>query len=393
MRKKILPTILLSIVFFISYAQEDFNLKEFVREKNKLQGRVEHGYIITLKNERKPGYIIISDDARNSKYIYYQKYKDAYPDSLTVNDIISYGFGNEIYTRLIIETDTVFMKKINEKEPFLYYCKINGHKTFYIEDDKKLHKLPKEKEGLIQELKKHFNECENFEYLNMAIHNKNRLTNILDYYTNCNTNKLPYFKYGIFAGSKVSGLVFSNNSFQSFGSNVPLLKVSNIKFDPAFSYNFGLYLDMLIVENYNWTFHPEIEYVASNYKFTGDVEILNASTYPNLVNSELTLSVSYINLDLFFRYNSLRKNTSFIFDVGPILSYNIPKAEIGSTEVEFDFNKFMLGVGGNFGIETPVFNKYNLTTGLNANYLFSSGEGETIKFSTWNIGIFLGFGF
>lgn len=383
----------MALLSLATYAQEDFNLKEFVSEKNKLQGRIEAGYIINLQNERKPGFIITSDDARNSKYIYFQKYKGAYPDSLTVDDIISYGFGNEFYTRFVIETDTVFMKKMNEQEPFLYYCKINGERAFYIEDDNGLHKMPKEKQELIKELKKRFNQCENFEYMNKAIHNKNRLANILDYYSNCNTKKLPYFKYGIFAGSKVSGLVFSDNSFQSFGSNVPLLKISNIKFDPAITYNVGLYLDMLIIDNYNWTFHPEIEYTGSKYIYTGDIEILNSSMYPNLVGKELSLSVSYINLDLFFRYNTLAKNTSLIFDIGPILSYYIPKAELESTEVEFDFNTFMMGVGGNLGVETPVFKTYNLTTGINANYLFSSGEGETIKFSTWNVGVFVGFGF
>lgn len=393
MRKKILSAILLSIIYLISYAQEDFNLKEFVSEKNKLQGRVEHGYIITLENERKPGFIITADDARNSKYIYYQKHKGAYPEMLTTNNILGYGFENDLYIRFIIEKDSVFMKKLNSNEPFLYYSKANGVKQIYIEDANGLKLLSSDKGKLVEELKETFTNCDEAEYLNKAIYNKTRLTNILEYYASCNTQKLPYFKFGVFAGSKISGIQFKDNTFQSYGANAPLVIASNLDFDLAVSYHFGLYADVIFTKNFNLTFHPEIEYSNSKYKFNGNVEVLNSASYPNLQDGELTLNISYFNFDLYFRYNTLRKNTSFIFDFGPILSYNIPKVEIESTEVEFDFNKFMLGVGGNVGIETPVFDKYNLTTGLNANYLFSSGEGETTKFSTWNVGVFVGFGF
>lgn len=393
MRKKILSAIFLSIVCLISYSQEDFDLKEFVREKNKLQGRVEHGYIITLENERKPGFIITSDDARNSKYIYYQKYKDAYPELLTINDILGYGFESDLYTRFIIEKDTVFMKKLNNNEPFLYYSKANGVKRIYIEGTNGLQLLSSEKDQLIKELKNTFTNCDEIEYLNKAIYNKTRLTNILEYYARCNKQKLPYFKFGIFGGSKISGIQFKDNTFQSYGTNAPLVIISNLDFDPAVSYHFGLYADVLFTNNFNLTFHPEFEYSNSKYKFNGDVEVLNSASYPYLQDGELTLTVSYFNFDLYFRYNTLRKNTSLIFDLGPILSYNIPKVEIESTEVEFDFNRFMLGVGGNIGFETPVFNGYNLTTGLNANYLSSTGEGETTMFSTWNVGVFVGFGF
>lgn len=393
MRKKIVSAILLSIISLTSFAQEDFDLKEFVREKNKLQGRVEHGYIITLENERKPGFIITSDDARNSKYIYYQKYKGAYPELLTITDIIGYGFESDLYTRFIIEMDTVFMKKLNNNEPFLYYSKANGVKQIYIKDANGLQILSSEKNQLREELKNIFTNCNEVEYLSKAIYNKTRLANILEYYAECNINKLPYFKFGVFGGSKLSGINFKDNRIQSFGANSPLLIVSNLDFDAAISYHFGLYADILFIESFNFTFHPEFEYSNSKYKFNGDVEVLNSASYPNLQNGELTLNVSYFNFDLYFRYNTLRKNTSFIFDLGPILTYSIPKVEIESTEVEFDFNRFMLGVGGNLGIETQVFDKYNLTTGLNANYLFSSGEGETTKFSTWNVGVFVGFGF
>ncbi len=393
MRKKILSAILLSIICLTSYSQEDFNLKEFVSEKNKLQGRVEAGYIINLQNERKPGFIITSDDARNSKYIYFQKYKGAYPELLTINNILEYGFENDSYIRFILDKDTVFMKKLNTQEPYLYYNKSNGIKKFYIESENGLQLLPNEKQQLIQEIKKHFNNCANVDYMDKATYNKYRLANILDYYATCSDKKIPYFKVGIFAGSKLSGIQFKDNSIQSFGTNAPLVIASDLNFDAAVSYHVGLYADLLFMNNYNFTFHPELEYSNSKYKFKGDVEILNSASYPNLQNGELTLNVSYFNFDLYFRYNTLRKNTSLLFDFGPILSYNIPKAEIKSTEIEFDFNKFMMGVGGNLGVETPVFKSYNLTTGVNANYLFSSGEGETIKFSTWNVGVFVGFGF
>jgi hypothetical protein len=393
MRKKIQSAILLTIICLASFAQEDFDLKEFVREKNKLQGRVEHGYIITLDNERKPGFIITSDDARNSKYIYYQKYKGADPEILSVKDILGYGFESDLYNRFIVEQDTVFMKKLNKNKPFLYYSKSNGVKQIYIEGSSGLKLLSNNKDQLIQELRNNLTNCDETEYIHKAIYNKTRLSNILEYYGHCNTQKLPYFKFGVFAGSKLSEIQFKDNTFQSYQTNAPLVIVSNLNFDAAISYYVGLYADILFSKSFNVTFHPELEYANSRYKFMGDIEVLNSASYPNLEGGKLILNVSYFNFDLYFRYNTLKKNTSLIFDFGPILSYNIPKVEIESTEVEVDFNNFMLGIGGNIGVETPVFDKYNLTTGLNANYLFSSGEGETTKFSTWNVGLFVGFGF
>ncbi|MFC2104406.1 hypothetical protein ACFLS4_03525 [Bacteroidota bacterium] len=375
-----------SFISVFSYSQVE---NATVKEDGSISG-----YIITKQNEQKPGYIFISNNEANSEYVDYLKFRNAPKERLTKNDISGYGYDNIVYELKPCRNDSVFMQRINNVEPFVYYYKGKDIKEIYIENGENFSLLPSDKSELVEELKRLFNDCnEVLDQMEYASYNKKRVSNILVYYNECSNKKLPYFKIGVITGYMFNNISFNNSSFKSYYESGPMVSVIKPSFEQRSGYNIGIFFDVPFLENkFNWTFHTEIEFSKVKYDFTGQANLVNDWDYPDLVNKDLDFEMKYYNANIFFRYNSLRKKASLYTDFGPVLSICKDIMKLGNTDVDFNLNQFMIGMGAGIGIDYPIFNKYTLNAGLKANYLFSAGGEEYEKFRVWNWGFALGIG-
>ena len=170
----------------------------------------------------------------------------------------------------------------------------------------------------------------------------------------------------------------SSNSIQ----NLYIINLDESDFTPQLTSSYGLFMDIpFMKKNLNLTFHPEFEYSNVNYKYSISDEILN-------------IDISYLNANLFFRYNKLTNKKSLFTDFGVVYSYiNVNEINIESGDdiysSKYSLAQSMVGLGAGIGLDFPVFKRNTLNIGIRGNYLISL-EGNP---SVWNLAPFLGFTF
>jgi hypothetical protein len=395
---RILLAAIISFAYLSLFSQNNNSENEIGRllnvEETTSVSKLEKGYIITKKNEYKACFIHVGNENNNWEFVDYQKFKTTKPARLTKDDISGYGYEDVYYELMPYKEDSVFMLKINNKEPFLYYYKTKDEKKFFFKKGEEFKLLPENKQDLITTLKEEYIECDFIlDQIKYVSHNKTRLSNILLLNEKCINKKLSYFKYGIGTSYLLTDLKLYSSAITSFNPGGLVVFMNEMSFEKQSGFNLNFFMDVPFIENnFYWTIHPEIEYIKAKYTYSGVVQV-DDFLFPELIGENLDLQINYFNINVFFRYNSLRKKASFYTDFGPILSLNSSKSTINQTEIELNLNNFMIGFGLGLGVDYPIFKTSSINVGLKANYLFPAGGEELEKFKVWNLGVAAGFAF
>ncbi|MCK5168275.1 MAG: hypothetical protein KAQ75_00240 [Bacteroidales bacterium] len=267
-----LKTKLLSIVILLIstnlIAQEDLT----IYEKQKASAKA--GYIITKNNEYKGVRIFKGTDKDNSEYVIYMEHRNAPVKKYSKYDISEYGYEDVVYETVERNGDIVFMRRMNDSIPYLYYYKSKGIKEFYIKSNEQYELLPQKKKELVNSLNNRYQDCSlTPKITKLAIYNKKRLNNVITHLNNCDDQKIPLFKIGAF---------YNLSKAVDMSDNIDVSELL---------YSYGLFLDIpFSSKNPNVSFHPELELTKDNE----DVFFTN----------------------VLFRFNTLRHNTSFYNEFG-----------------------------------------------------------------------------
>lgn len=370
MKSRILITVI--IVTFLSSISKSQDLKYYENQKDNAK----KGYIITKDKEYQQVFIFEGIDKDNSDFVIYINDKKAPVQKYSKYEISEYGYEDVVYEAIKHKGDVVFMRRMNKKEPFMYYYNNSNSREFYLKKNDKLELLPKSKNELRNTLNNEFANCEFTETITkLASYNKNRLNNIINRLENCDNHKISYFKIGIMGGLRSHNIIMEKGIFES---QRELEKVSmNLPY-------FGLFVDIPMSQNnQHFTFHPELEF-------------LNAKQYEiNTESSDLTFDINYTTTNLFFRYNSLRPINSLFVDFGIIYSNlkisNIEENdEINTTElIDNDLSNSIYGIGAGIGFDFTFKSRLAFNIGIRGSYLISAYK----KPNVWNTGLYLSFSY
>ncbi|HAN17270.1 MAG: hypothetical protein A2X13_00295 [Bacteroidetes bacterium GWC2_33_15] len=356
------------------------NSEEFKKEQG-----TEKGYIITNTNEYKSGYIRKGMDYENSKYIYYYKFIKATPIKYNVDSIKEYGYDDIVYENIKINGKNIFLQRLNNKKPYLYYLKSSDKKEFYLKEAEDLKLLPSNKKELVKTLRNDLDSCKEIENtINFAMYNKSRLISIFKRYDECSNKRIPYFKIGISTGLDYSTINFKPDYFISYvvysGYGVTLNNKYIIeKISSTLGSNYGIFLDIpMTYKRMRLSFRPEIDFSIKKYEASDG-------------QGDLSFDISYTNVNLFLRNNSLKNKVSFYMDYGLIFSsIKTSNVKIDAYEdVDLRLNNILYGIGLGCGVDIPVFKRNTLNIGVKGNLL----TGDKNISSLYNAGLYLGLSF
>ncbi len=358
MKKNVLSLALILFLFFTTtYAQDDNPvIKEY-----KEGWDAEKGYIITQNDEYKQGYLLINKDINNSEYVDFLSYIKAQPERFTIENIKEYGYNEIVYVTIPYKGGIVFMRRMNTKEPYVYYYKSKDVREFYIIKEKELVLLPSEKTALRDFLKTELSNCEiSSKNAALAIYNKQRLTYIFERHSTCDQDRIPYFNYGMYLGYGLSNLKLDPNrviSFYNANSTIPgyvSMEVGDLSGQFESAYFGGIFADIpLTVYGGKLSVHPEIQFKRAEYSYM-------KNTY-----GEFGFDINYYATNILVRYKTLNPQRALFFDFG--------------------FNYLIIDVNNPYFLNTNTNDKYILNHGMeNAAFGLVAGAGISIPFSVRN---------
>ncbi|HAF29371.1 MAG TPA: hypothetical protein DCG75_10030 [Bacteroidales bacterium] len=387
-KRQLIIIIFFSFLYLTSKSQDDNPvIKEYKEALN-----AEKGYIITQQNEYKQGYIIISKDVNNSEYVDFLRFIKAEPVRFTKSEIKEYGYDEVVYVTMPYNNDIVFMRKMNENEPCLYYYKSNDKKEFYIKKNNELILLPQDSKELRDFLQEEMSECNISEQNSkLAIYNKKRLAYIFERNSACNEKRIPFFNYGVYIGLGVSNLKMDPNRVVTFynenNSNPDYVSIAlgNFDYEYHIGYSGGFYADIpLDVYGGKLSFHPEILIKRTGYKFK------------NNYYGEFCFDVNYYMTNLFVRYRGLdRKKSAFVeFGFGYSLIYEKNLYYFYNlTNQKYDVNPMLgntvYGLGLGVGMSFPFSVRNGVDLSLRYTFLYSQEKMPTVS----TLDLIVGFSF
>ncbi|MDA3953780.1 MAG: hypothetical protein PF485_09040 [Bacteroidales bacterium] len=374
-----LALILIFSLFYLSSKSQDDNavIKEYKDALN-----AEKGYIITQNGEYKQGYIILSKDLNNSEYVDFLKFIKAAPERYTKNDIKEYGFNEVVYVTTPYKDDIVFMRRMNQNEPYVYYYKSREVTEFYVKKDGELLLLPPEKSELRVFLSEELKNCDiSIQNSKLAIYNKQRLNFIFERHSNCDVKRIPFFNYGIYIGAGINNLkldpsrVFAYYDYDSPKPGIVASQVGNLDYTPKTAIFAGFFADIpLTVNGGKLSFHPELEFRRKSYQFTKSI------------NGEFEFNISYYTANIFARYKSLDKKHVAFIDFGFIYSIldvgnSFYSNTTSNTKYNFDpkLNSSIYGLGLGAGMSFPFSVRNSVDVSLRYSYLISQSKMPTVS--------------
>ena len=384
-------TIILITIFSLFYLTSKSQNDNPVIEDYKEALNAEKGYIITQDDEFKQGYIIVSKDINNSEYIDFLKFIKAKPERYSIYDIKEYGYNEVVYVTVPYKNDVVFMRRMNTKEPFLYYYRSREVKEFYIKKDNELVLLPSEKSELKGLLSEEMKNCAiSVKNSKLAIYNKQRLSYIFERNSNCDEKRIPFFNYGVYLGGGISNLKLDPTRIIVYNdpnspTGIVALQLGNVDNTQKVGFAVGFFADIpLTIYGGKISFHPELEVKRNSYSF-------KRSLY-----SELRFDLNYYSANLFARYKSLKRKKAVFIDFGFI--YSIIDASNSYYENTFTDTKYLLdpklensiyGLGIGAGMSFPFSTRNSIDVSLRYSYLYSQSKMPKVS----NLDLVLGISF
>lgn len=367
MKRTLFFTALIFSMFFTRLSAQDDN--PVIREY-KEGWDAEKGYIVTQNDEYKQGYVLISKDMNNSEYVDFLRFIKAQPERFTIENIKEYGYNDVVYVTVPYNGKIVFMRKMNLKEPSVYYYKSKGVKEFYIIKDGDLILLPTENVELRDFLANEL-ECEySKQNSKLAIYNKTRLKYIFDRNSSCENKRIPFFSYGINISYGVNTLKLDPAKIIYFYNGSSFIATEIGELDNQFhsSFSGSVFADIpLSTHDGKVSFHPEIQYRKSSYDLKRNS------------NSVLGFDVSYLSANILARYKTLEPKQSLYIDFG--LSYSIINGSnyyILSNNTEQNLSPFLenaaYGVVAGVGFSFPFAVRNTMEPSLRYTFLFAPGK-------------------
>lgn len=349
---------------------------------------IRKGYIIINDSIFKQGFIVLTTDISNAKYVDFLKNLNAKPERLTIKEINEYGYEDVVYIAIPYKNEMVFMRRLNSKEPFVYYYKSKNNKEFYIIKDNNLVLLPSDKKKLRVFLKSELANCDiSNKNAQLAIYNKERLAYIFERNSNCDISRIPFFSFGVNFGSTMSYLKLNPKK------NIPFIiegefgygaiSNENIIFENNFGYFGSIFLDIpLSAKEGKLSFHPEFEFKSVNYNFkVGTI-------------SDIGFDINYYSINLFTRYKSLNRKLATFVDLGfiySILDLRNPNYENSSSSSSYfiypNFSNSVYGLGIGCGVSLPISARNYIDMSLRYSYLITQERMPSVSSLDLVIGV------
>jgi hypothetical protein len=345
-----------------------------------VNSEIEKGYIIVNDTTVMQGYVVVASEKNNLQYVDFLRFKNATPERFTINDINEYGYDNVVYEATSYKDKIVFMKRMNSKEPYLYYYKSDGITELFFKNDNKFVLIPSEDKELKGFLLQEMGECEySVKNIKFAKYNKERLAYIFERNSNCDDRKIPYFNYGVFVKSGMSNLKMDPNRVISYykGAVLQSFQAKYVNFTPQIAYGGGVFIDVpLNILEGKLSFHPEIEYRRAHYNYEDGVL--------------LKFDANYFSTNLLGRYRSLKRGISSFIDFGIIYSIlDINNAYVDDYVTELVLSNSLFGLGFGAGLNIPSIERQSIDVSVRYAYLFSGNSMPNVS----NLDLVVGYNF
>lgn len=324
------------------------------------------GYIICKNNTYQQGFIIFGSDKDNSLYIHFLQFKNDSPVKLSDKEIIAYGSSNVRYDLMPFRGDSLFMQKLNDKNPVVYCLKHEKDNLFFIKTESKFELIPKSKNALREYLADEMRRCDHsLENIKKAKYQKKRLKYIFKRNENCSPDRIPAFNYGIYIGVKFNTLRLNDEVVYKYGADI-FFTLEDIDYTWQSGGLFLLYFDFpLDVMDGKLSFHPELQYEKSKYDFIKhDLDI------------DFGFDLNYYTANCFLRYKNLDKKKALFADFGFCYSVlHVSNAYIVDQELFHQLADYLIGVSIGGGVS--IHNRFDF--GLRSNYMLSHSMPKVLS--------------
>lgn len=413
--KKILFTLIVILIFQLSYSQ-----------KNYLPG-----YIINIKNDTIHGFVDYKNWNINPNKINFKVKKDHTPITYSHNNINGFAVKDEIYVSAIvnletspiqtnllqdypelnIKLDTVFLQTLFNGSKSLYYHKsARGRDNFYIKRGDDFELLTYKKYTslyIIKENKKYkgqlalyLNDCSSIRSkLTHTEYTQKSLGKLFQQYYDCSQEDIIFQKkkekthidIGILAGVSLSKLKFKSES-------ATFNYLSDADFNQSTDFTSGIFVDVFFSRILKkWSINNELLY--SQSKFEGRHHSFRNETGD--VNTFTEFGYSYIKLNNLLRFNTLlnQKSLRVFINAGISNGFAIKEQNYKKQEINFFGNERVVKEKG-LDRSRKYEQSYLIGTGLKYNkfslevrYEGGNGFSDFVNLSspTKRINILLGY--
>lgn len=335
---------------YLTYSQVENNIYE-----NK---EIVKGYIITKDNEYHQGFLLYGSEKENTRFIYFKKSKNSKPERLNNKQVNAFGNGDKHYELVPFSVDSVFMQKLNQQYPLVYYLHTDSGNFFYIKTPDRFDKIPSNKEDLRAFLTNEMINCNHsLENIKHATYKKKYLHYLFERNEECSSDRIPAFSYGMYTGIKFNKLKLNDEVVYKYGSDI-YFTLEEIDYIWKTGGVIAFFLDFpLSVMDGKISFHPEIQYERSTYDFVKqDIEI------------DFGFDINYYTANCFLRYKTLDKKKPLFADFGFCYSaIDVTNAYIKDQELFHQMADYLIGIS--FGGGVSIRNKYDIA--LRSNYSLS----------------------
>lgn len=233
----------------------------------------------------------------------------------TAYQVKAYGFndGRVYVSKEIQMEDTlkrVFLERLSSGKISLYYYRVKGVKTYFIQKDTTLWmevpKINDAGEDYSKQLLQLTEDCANVsDACKLTAYKKQAVAELISRYNNCKQKPFPFFKYGLFFGTIQLKLELSGNN--------PDILLSKLAFNAAKNLYFG--------------FFAEAPIDMSNLSVLSSVGIYKSSFSANVISDiydiDALINQTTVKLPVLMRYNfPMRKIRPFV-TAGINYSYNL----------------------------------------------------------------------
>ncbi len=324
------------------------------------------GYIIRKNNTYQQGFIIYGTDRDNTQYIHFLQFKNDAPVKLSGKEIIAYGSGDIRYDLMPFNGDSLFMQKLNDKNPAVYYLKHEKDNLFFIKTESKFELIPKSKNVLREYLADEMRSCDqSLENIKKAKYQKKCLKYIFKRNENCSPDRIPAFNYGIYTGVKFNTLRLNDEVVYKYGSDI-YFTLEDIDYMWQTGGLLVLYFDFpLNVMDGKISFHPELQYEKSSYEFINhDLKI------------DFGFDINYYTANCFLRYKNLHKKKALFADFGFCYSsIDVSNAYIVDQELFHQLADYLIGVSIGGGVS--IHNRFDIA--LRSSYMLSHSMPKVLS--------------
>lgn len=329
-----------------------------IKNKNYENKEIVKGYIITKDNKYQQGFLLYGTEQENTHFIYFKEYKKSKPLRLDGYQVNAFGSACKNYELMPLNGDSVFMQKMNQQYPVVYYLHNDSGKLFYIKTQEKFEQIPANEDDLREFLTNEMINCKHsLENIKQAGYKKKYLHYLFERNEECSSDRIPAFRYGIYAGIKFNKLKLNDEIVYKYGSDV-YFTLEDIDYMWQSGGLISIFLDFpLSTMEGKFSFHPEIQYEKSNYDFTHHDPEINFG-----------FELNYYTANCFLRYKTLDKQKALFADFGFCYSaIDVSNAYIEDQELFHQLADYLLGVTVGGGIS--IHNRFDVA--LRSNYSLS----------------------